>query len=133
MIEPAVRQIIANDAAVVVVVGDRVWLGQRPQGERRPGVVLTRTGGGDPHCLDGSAGYETGTMQADVLCPSYAEAKQLARKVADALDNFSGTVAGVEIDWLSVDDEADIPAAPLEGKASPTFGVALEVSFMHQR
>ena len=133
MIEPAVRTILASAPAVAAVVENRVWLGQRPQNERRPGVVLNRTSGGDPHCLDGSAGYETGTIQADVLAPDYRTAKELARKVADALDNYTGTVAGVEIDWLSVDDEADIPAAPLEGKASPTFGVALEVSFMHQR
>lgn len=133
MIEPAIRTILANDPAVSAVVADRVWLGTRPQGERRPGVVLNRSSGGDQHCLDGAAGYATGTVQADVLAPTYREAKELAQKVRDALDTYSGTVAGVLIDWLMIEDESDIPAAPLEGKAAPTFGVSLDVNFMHQR
>lgn len=135
MIEAAVRTILAGNQDVAAVVADRVWVGpgSRPQNERRPGVVLTRTGGGDQHCLDGSTDYATGTIQADVLCPTYREAKELARKVVAALHNYSGTVAGVVIDWLSVGaDQSDIPTAPLEGKALPTFGVSLAVEFMHQ-
>ena len=133
MIEPAIRTILANAGTVVGVVGDRLWLGNRPQNERRPGIVLARVGGGDQHCLDGSAGYATGTVRVDVLCPTYREAKELAAKVVAALDNYSGTVADTVIDWLSSEDEADIEAAPLEGAALPTFGVSLSVDYMIQR
>lgn len=136
MIEAAVRTILVNTPAVAGDVGDRVWLGpgSRPQNERRAGLVITRTGGGDQHDLEGVAGYAQGTLQADVLCPTYREAKELAAKVVTALHNYSGTVANVVIDWLQVGaDQTDIPAAPLEGKALPTFGVSLDIEFMHQR
>ena len=136
MIETAVRTILTADPDVSEVVVDRVWLGpgSRPQNERRPGIVITRTGGGDQYDIEGVAGYAQGTLQADVLCPTYQAAKELAAKVVTALHNYTGTVAGLVIDWLSVGaDQNDIPAVPLEGKALPTFGVSLEIDFMHQR
>jgi len=133
MIEPAIRNLLLAASAVNDVTEGRVWLGQRPQNERRPGVVLTRISGRDEQAIDGPAGYATGTVQAAVLAPDYRTAKELAAKVTAALDNYEGTVNETVIDWLSVVDESDIPAVPLEGKTSPTFGVALDIEFMIQR
>lgn len=133
MIEPAIRTILAGNAAVTAVVADRIWHGNRPQDERRPGIVLSLISATHPQTLDDHGGYSTGTVQADVLAPSYREAKELAAKVRAALDQYSGTVAGADIDWLIIEDESDIPTVPLEGKAVPTAGVSLEVSFMVRR
>ncbi len=134
MIEPAVRSILLADAAVVLAVSDRVWFGLRPEGERRPGIVITRESGSDPGNLDGSAGFVNGTLQLDCLAPTYKEAKQLGSKVIDAVDYFSGDVNELHIDWLIIDDESDIAVLPPTGKASPsTFGVSLTLTFMFQK
>lgn len=133
MIETATRTILVTNAAVLAVIVDRVWFGMRPQGERRPGIVITRIGGSDPGNLEGSAGCVRGTLQLDCLAPTYREAKELAAKAIDAIDGYSGKVGQTDIDYLSVDDDSDIPVIAPEGKSSPaTFGVSLTVSFMIQ-
>jgi hypothetical protein len=134
MIVPAVRTILAGDSAVASVAIDRIWLGVRPQNERRAGIVLTLVNGEHPHTLEEHAGYVTGTVQVDCLAPTYREARELAAKVITAIDRYSGVAASTTIDWLMVETESDVPTQPLEGAAvAPTFGVSLEVSFMHQR
>lgn len=133
MIEPAFRTILLAAPAVAAIVADRVWLGFRPQNERRAGVVLTLTTANHEHVFEGHAGYVQGRMQADCLAPDYRAAKELAKAVSDALDNYTGTVAGVAIDYIEVEEESDIPRLPLEGQAMPTFGVSVESEFMYQR
>jgi hypothetical protein len=135
MIEPATRAILLADSAVAAVVADRVWLGIRPQGERRAGICITRIGGSDPGTLDGSAGYETGTLDVACLAPTYQQAKELAAKAANAMNNFDGgVIAGTNVAWLNVDDQTDIPIELPEGKATPsTYGVSLTTSFMFQQ
>lgn len=133
-IESAIRSILLADEPVHADIDDRIWPGERKQGERRPGVVLSLVTASDPHTLDGSAGYVTGTVQVDVLCPTKKQAKELAGKVYGALDTYCGVVDELNIDWLMVEDQSDIPTLPLEGQATaPTFGVSLDVSFMHKK
>src|SRR4051812_15709762 len=109
MIESAMRQVLISNTAVAAVIAGRCWFQVRPQGERRPGVVLSRSGGSDPGNIDGPAGFVQGTMQVDCLAPTYPDAKALAAKVASALDGYSGAVGTTEIDYMSVDDQSDIP------------------------
>lgn len=133
MIVPAVRTILAADSAVVSIVTDRIWLGVRPQNERRAGIVLTLVTGEHEHTLEERT-HVTGTVQVDCLASTYREARELAAKVITAIDGYSGVAASTTIDWLMVETESDVPTQPLEGAAvAPTFGVSLEVSFMHQR
>lgn len=133
MIEPAVRSVLLADADVALAVADRVWFALRPQGERRAGVVIARQNGSDPGNLDGPAGYVVGTLQLDCLAPTYKDAKLLAAKVTSAIDGYTGTIGGTQIDWLTVADHSDVPVMPPEGKSTPqTFGVSLTVDFQHQ-
>jgi hypothetical protein len=132
-IEPAFRSLLIGDNPVKAIVDDRVWLGSRPQNERRPGVVLTLTVATHPHTFEEHGGYVQGTMQADCLAPDYKTAKQLADAVKNALDTYMGTVNGLVIDFIETDSESDIPRLPLEGQAVPSFGVSLEFSFQYQR
>lgn len=132
MIEPAYRTILLAAPAVAGIVGDRVWLGIRPQNERRAGVVLTLLTGTHPHTFEGHGGYVQGRMQADCLAPDYRAAKELAKAVKDALDNYTGTVAGVAVDYIEIEEESDIPRLPLEGQAVGTCGVSVESDFQYQ-
>lgn len=130
MIEPVFRSLLLNDETVGPLVGDRVWLGNRPQDERRPGVVVTLAGSTPHHTHDGPGGWTDGVVRLDVLAPTYKAAKQLAAAVREAIDGYAGTVEGVKVGLIEVESEEDIENAPLEGRAVPTFGVSIECSFL---
>jgi len=132
-IEPAIRTILATDPTVTAIVDDRIWLGVRPQDERRAGIVIQLITSNFMQTLDDHAGYTTGTVQLSILAPTYREAKELTDTTIEAIDQYTGTAAGLQVDWIIVDTVSDIQSAPIEGKAVPTLGVAIECSFMHKR
>lgn len=135
MIEVAIRQILlANNSTVPSLADNRVFFGNRPQNERRAGIVLTKTSEVTYQTLNGKAGYSIGRMQLDCLAPTYPAVKELAKAAKDTIENFTlaggGVVDETLIAYLEIEDEADIPMAPLLGEASPTYGVSLTCRFM---
>lgn len=134
MIEASVRKLLINAQPVQTLVGDRVYLGYEAQNERRARIVVTLASRVNDHTFDGPAGYITGSVNVACLAPSYADAKTLTDAARTVLDNYTGFGVStyIEIDRLEVDEERDIPAAPLEGQALPTFGVNLSVSFLYR-
>lgn len=130
MIEAAFRTILVGAPAVAALVADRVYFGNRPQNEQRASVVLSLTTSTPQHTHDGSGGWTDGSMRLDVLAPTYKAAKELAALIRAAIDNYAGTVAGVNVALIEVESVEDIESAPLEGRAVPTFGVSIEASFL---
>lgn len=131
MIEPALRAVLIANTVVAGIAVDRVYFLNKPQNERRPCVVINRTGSGFFPTFQGRAKVIRGTLQLDCLAESYPAAKQLGRAVRDALDNYSGTSAGVAIRWVAIEDESDLPTLPLEGRATPLFGISIDVRVMY--
>lgn len=130
-IEPVFRTLLVAAPAVSALVADRVYFANRPQDERRACVVLTLAGANGQHTHDGPAGWVDGVMRLDCLAPSYKAAKELASAVRAAIDGYAGTVAGTAVQYIEVDSQEDIEAAPLEGRALPTFGISIECSFLY--
>lgn len=128
-----VQKILNQTPAVSSVIEGRAWLGFRPQDDRRPGVVIKLVSARPAHTFDGPGGYVQGTVQVDVLTGDYALTRSLANAVAAALDDFTGTVDGVAVDYIELADAGEIPAAPLAGRAIPTFGIGLELHYQHQK
>lgn len=131
MIEPAFRSLLVGNEPVAAIVADRVYFSAGPQDERRARIVLRTVSAVPGRTFKGRAGYVTGRMQVDCLAPTYPQAKQLTKAALSALDNYSGTVADVRVDLIECEDAADITTAPLEGKATPTFGVSIDARFMY--
>jgi Protein of unknown function (DUF3168) len=126
VIKSAVVPVLLGSAAITALVVDRVWLGVRPQGERRAGIVVTQISGADEGTLTGPSGTTKGTIRLDCLAPTAAAAEQLADAVTTAIDGKSFT----GIDWLLVTDREDIPIdIPQGAGTSATFGVQLTVEF----
>jgi hypothetical protein len=130
VIETVFRSLLLADATVAPLVGGRVWHVNRPQDERRAGVVITLLGSTPHYTHEGAGGWTDGTVRLDVLAQSLPAVKQLATAVRGAVDGYSGTVEGVNVGLIEVESEEDIEAAPLEGRALPTFGVSIEFSFL---
>ena len=131
MVEPGFRTLLATDTAVTAVVGDRIYQQVKPQDAPSPCIVLTRVSTSYIRQINGVAGATRGRMQVDVFGPSYQVAKELAEKVRSRLDRFTGDVAGTRFKYVLADDERDLPAAPLEGQATPLFAVSIDFRFLH--
>lgn len=114
MIEPSFRKILTEASSVQALVGNRVFLGADAQDERRARIVITLTGRDNDHCFDGPAGYSTGVMNVACLAPTYADAKTLTDAARKALDGYEGlgVTPYIEIDYIEVESEEDIPAVP---------------------
>jgi hypothetical protein len=130
MIEQSFYSLLSTTPAINAITNDRVYLGIRPQNERRPSIVITRVGTQLFRTFKTKGGSIKGSMQIDCLAPTYRVAKELAKAVRDRIDDFTGVVTTTKFLWIQTDDEADIPTVPLEGKAEPTFGVSLDARFM---
>lgn len=131
MIEPAIRQILLASNDVLAAVEDRIYFVIAPQGERRTRIVLQLVTSVPGFTFEGRGGYVNGRIQVTSLAPTYQEAKELTAAVRLALDGFSGTADDTDIAFIETENVRDIPAAPLEGRATPTFGVAVDATFMH--
>jgi hypothetical protein len=130
MIENAIHNLLSTTPLVTAIASDRVYFNLRPQNERRPSLVLTRTGTRFFRAFRSIARTAGGSMQIDALAPTYPAAKALARAVRDVLDGFKGQSTDTLFKWIKVEDESDIPTTPLVGKAEPTYGVSLDIQFM---
>jgi hypothetical protein len=130
MVEPAFRVRLVTDPAIAAVVADRVYHNIRPADERRPCLVLTRVSTFFARRFGGDSSTTKGRMQVDVFGESYQEVKELAAKVRGRLDGFTGTVAGTRFFYIEVEDERDVPAAPLAGRATPLYAVSIDARFL---
>jgi hypothetical protein len=132
MIENAIRQRLLQVPTVTVLVGDRVTHGVADQGERRSRIVLTLLDASPEYTFDGPAGFRTSTIQIACLAQTYKAAHDLAEAARTAVDCYSGTIAGVQIEHVEIEGIEDIDSEPLDGQAVPTFGKRLTVWTMQE-
>jgi hypothetical protein len=132
VIEPSLRKLLTTTGPLNAMLGERVFLGNAPQDERNARVVLNVLSKVFPHCHDGRAGYQTGTVQVACLAPSYRAAHELADAVRLTLDMYEGfgVTPQVEILHLEIEDAQDIERETFEGQGEATYGVALSCRFM---
>jgi hypothetical protein len=71
-------------------------------------------------------------MQVDCFAATYQAAHELADKARKELDDFTGLVTGMNatVELIEVEAERDLPAAPTEGRITPTFGVSLDARYL---
>lgn len=141
MIEPALRTLLHDAAHVHQTVDDRIFFGIKPQGERRPSLVITVVSHVHAHVFSGHAGWANVRFQVDCWAATYQGAKELAQAVRFAAAQFrrdwSPNVVippgenQTRIQTIEVTTERDIATLPLEGTAVPLYGVALDVMVMY--
>lgn len=96
-ISPAIYQILRNVTAITDIVGDRIYPDILPEQESYPALVhyvenqdrLAYTGGTvDTYKIN---------LQVDIYFDVYANGKTLADSIKDTLDQYTGTIGGVNI------------------------------------
>lgn len=141
-IELGCRLILARNANVAAMVNDtpantglaRIYFGLAGQDQLKPRIVLALTNSQHEHTFEGHAGYVTGTIQAAFLAADYPTARALADAAIAALDGYEGTVesvTGLDVAYITVDSENDIPVVVPPGAPAPaTQGIQVNFNFM---
>lgn len=106
--------------AVAAIVGTRVYPDVLPQNPVLPSLRYQRisTPRSQYRALDGRAGYAAPRFQIDCYDLTRTAALALAQAVYGLLEGFTGTVAGLRVDFISTEDERgdiEVDAGP-DGK-----------------
>jgi hypothetical protein len=120
------RQLLAGDAAVAALVGDRVYTEVLPQAGEVPAIVFTEVGADEDVALDGPTGATSARLQIDSWAKTRAEATSLGRAVRAALAGHVGAAAGLEVELVAfVTERWDFDAETGLYRTSQDFDVWL--------
>ena len=102
-----------------------------PQGQALPIVIYKRTGTSRERTLANAIGLPVASFEINVYSLTYAEAKSLSEEIRSALDEYTGTNAGVVVERSNMTDESDDIDLPTDGQSKPIYIVSLnfEVRF----
>lgn len=107
VIEEALHYLLKNNAGVSAVVSARIYPTVAPQNVTLPCVVYQRISGVREHTHDAIGDLARPRFQFAAIATTYSAAKLLANAVRVAIDNYAGTVLGVRIDSVLVQNEID--------------------------
>lgn len=124
-IRAAIKQYLGGQAALTAIVEDRIFPVARPQSSDLPAIVFKRLNGAHAHWITGGAGRADPRFMVDCLAATYADADTLAEAVRTVMQGFSGTVNGVVITSVILDDEADDIDEPQDGTDRVAFHIPL--------
>ena len=106
--EIALRALLIADTGVAAKVSSRVYWKRRSQNDSLlPAIVLTKVSAPRDYNMDGPNNLIESRVQADCYGETYADAKTTAMAVIAAVNGFSGTVSGVVIQRVSIENERD--------------------------
>lgn len=96
----AVYTLLSGSSLIHTTVGDNIFplvIPQKADGEfySYPLIVYERSGNAE-YSRDHIATYES-NLTVTVMAVTYSQAVSISESVADVLDNYSGTVAGLNI------------------------------------
>lgn len=110
--EYAVRKLLAGNAGLAAVVGERVYWLMRPENDSFPAIVLQVVTATHFASLAGSDGVIHKRMQIDVYGTTWASVLSTSELVRGVLQNYRGVVSpadgDVKIDRIFWDDETDM-------------------------
>lgn len=88
--EEIIKARLEGWAPLTAIVGMAIFAGQAPQNHPAPFVVWQRISGMANHVLDGRTDIRNGRFQVDAWAETYAEAVQIGRAIADAIELANG-------------------------------------------
>jgi len=110
-IEDALYRYLSTYPGLTVLIEDRIYPLTRPQKVKVPAVTYQKISGQRLHTFANDPGMATPRFQFSCFAETYDIAKQIAEQVRLALQNFSGTMGGVEgvyVGAVNIEDEVDL-------------------------
>jgi hypothetical protein len=122
-------QRLTSQTSVSSLVSQRVFPLIAPAGTPLPLIVYQRTAVERPQALGGNVGNPVVTLQLTSYGTSYTSVKSIARAVRLAVDNWTGTTAGVTIQRTTLTGEADGAEMPQDDQMLPYYTVEQTFEF----
>jgi hypothetical protein len=103
----SIFDILSNDATVAGFVGKKIEPLRTTQGEQPP-FMIYRINDGDPtDTKDGVSVLDTDRLIIAAFSETYSELKDIGEAVRSALDRYTGTNSGVNIDKIIYENKQD--------------------------
>ena len=131
MIEEAIIGHLLDTMGVSALVSNRVYPLSLPQGRTLPAMTVQRVSGAPLYADDGEAGLVNPRVQVDCWGATYAAAKLSARAAVTALSAYVGDMGGVEVQYVLLEDERDMPRESGANAAEYVFRVSLDFIVWH--
>lgn len=127
-IEVALRSHLLARAALVALIGERIFPAAAPQGAVLPRVVYQRVTTDAVQSLRGASGLEGARIQLDAYAATYAQAAAIAHEIKQATIGHVGFMGGGESKGIVLLDERDLPAdPPAGGGATPIYRRMIDI------
>lgn len=110
-IEEAVNTLLLATATITAIVGSgtaaRIYPLRIPQDATRPALAYQKISSPKQMSHGGSSNLARSRFQFTCQCETYTSVKTLTAALRNALIGYRGTVSGVRIDGILIDDDID--------------------------
>ena len=106
-----------------LIGGDKLYPDELPQGIKLPAVIYSKVSDVKDHTLTGQDCLESPMLQFAVFAGSKAAARAVANQLKAALCDFQGTLSGIEIQYIKLENEL----SSLERSSDGTIKINTEI------
>ena len=107
-VEKVIYSKLSGDSDVSGLVSTRIYPVNLPQKPTYPAIVYTRISGERTYSFDGASGLTSQRFQIDSFASTYSGAKDLSNKIRSAINGFRGTVSGIFVQGIFLENDSDI-------------------------
>ena len=132
LIETAIFSILTADQEVVAIVGNNVFPNIIPQDTVLPAITYQQISGPRDYTSDGESGLVESRYQLNCIAETYQGAKELFEAVRLAVTAYEGTVNGIEIQRIHIEDEGDFPQVSPEAAQKVRYGKHCDLLIWYQ-
>jgi len=125
-VEAAINAILLADPGVAAVVASRIYPVVMPEDPTLPAITYQRIDGPRETSLDLDSSLAHPRIQVSAWGNAYADVKNAADAVREALNGFSGTIAGFTIQGIVIESDND-----LYDPQTRTYHVATDFEVWH--
>lgn len=127
--EDALYAILTGDAQVSGLVSTRIYPHRAPQRPVYPLIIYRRIGGEHGQHMVGGTGEASTRIEIVSWAEKSSSAMVLAEHVRDALQGYTGTIGGVDVDAVILDGDSTDSEQLATGREQFVYNVSQEYTF----
>lgn len=128
-LKQAIAAALLADASLAAKCGDRVYPTALPQTATLPAVGYWFTGSEHTASLTGAAGMRSVRVRFEILTRLVSDMEALAEVIRNRFQGLIGTISGVSIAFVTLEDERDRYEEPLQGSDLGTHAKEFDLLF----
>ena len=131
-VQEAVQKIMVDHAGIGAIAANRIYPQILPPTVTLPALTWQRISGVHLEDLNGADSLAHPRIQINCWGASYSDAADLRDAVRAALVDYTGTVLGVVIQMISLEDDGDLFEPSVSSKEKRRFGRRLDFIVWHE-